>query len=79
MPPDGYETVTLPVEVIDALDDLKLQDESRAAAIQRLIELHPEDLTVSVREAAREGAREALTEAMDHSAGTRANPGSGPR
>ena len=60
MPPDGYESVSLPAPLVERIDAERRDDESRAAYIQRVVELHPDDLTVSVREAARDGARDAL-------------------
>jgi len=39
MPPDGYDTVTLPTPMIDELDALGLAD-SRAGTIGKLIDEH---------------------------------------
>jgi len=36
MPPDGYESVTLPVELVNELDHLKDEGESRADVVRRL-------------------------------------------
>jgi hypothetical protein len=41
MPPDGFDTVTLPVELIDELDRVAAEvspDPSRPAAVRRLID-----------------------------------------
>lgn len=38
MPPDGYDTVTLPDDLLDRLDDERLDDESRAECIGRLLD-----------------------------------------
>jgi hypothetical protein len=42
MPPDGYETVTLPTPMIEELDALALSD-SRAGTIGKLIDEHTGD------------------------------------
>lgn len=60
MPPDGYESVSLPVSLIELIDERRRDTESRAAYIHRAIELHPDDLTVTVRESARKGVEDAL-------------------
>jgi hypothetical protein len=48
MPPDGFDTVTLPVELIDELDRVAAEvspDPSRPAAVRRLIDAY--DTSVS--------------------------------
>jgi hypothetical protein len=43
MPPDGFDTVTLPVELIDELDRVAAEvspDPSRPAAVRRLIDAY---------------------------------------
>ena len=38
MPRDGYDTVTLPTDLLDRLDDRAGDDESRADVVERLLD-----------------------------------------
>jgi hypothetical protein len=48
MPPEGYETVTLPVELCEDLDSLSHM--SRPATIRTLIEEYPDEIDNAFRD-----------------------------
>lgn len=69
MPPDGYRTMTLPENLIDALDATAHEGETRADVIRRLLADHDEQALPEDGEGREDALAERLTrveERLDH-------------